>query len=91
MNSENKIENGRQIKKRLLNMTKDKICDYYNNLLSKDLPKKYKSNIKITDNNFVIPDISEYNLLMENSYSTEHLKKICRFYKQKLRSEEHHV
>lgn len=84
MNSDNKIENGKKIRKRLLNASNERVYEYYNNLLTKDLPKKHKSNVKITDNDFVIPDIHEYELIIENSYSIDNIKKICRFYKQKL-------
>lgn len=81
MNTENK----RVIRKKgLAKETKEKVSEYFNYLLTRDIPKKYKSNVRITEKNFVIPDISEYQLLLDNSYSTDHLKQICKFYKQKV-------
>jgi len=75
----------RPAKKRLLNKDiREKVLEYYNSLLIRELPKKYKSGSKIANINFVIPDINESHLLLDYSYSTDQLKKICKYYKQKL-------
>lgn len=81
------IENKKLSKKRFFTKeskeSKEKIYEYYKNLLNKDLPKRQRTIIKMTNHNFVIPNISEYKFLLYYSYSVDHLKSICLFYKLK--------
>lgn len=79
-------ENSRRIKRlRETNneKIKEKVNTYYNYILNREIPNR-NANIKITNKTFTILDIDEYELLLENNYSNDYLKQICKHYKQKL-------
>ena len=50
--------------------------------ISIDVPKKAIKN-KISDDTFMIPDISEYNYMLQHNFKIAQLKKICKYYKLK--------
>ena len=84
MNTENK----RIIRKKSIikesKEIKEKLSEYLNYLLTREIPKKNKLINKIHDTTFVIPDVNEYELLLDNFYTMEHLRQICKFYKCRL-------
>jgi len=56
------------------------INNYIYEPIKQNLKKKRK---KITSDDFEIPEIKDYNLLLINGYNVKQLKNICKFYKQK--------
>ncbi len=50
----------------------------YNQIRVPDIPKKAP---KVTEANFFIPKVDEYNLLVTRNYKVSQLKKICKYYK----------
>ena len=55
--------------------------DLYKRYTPNSIPKKRK---KISDDDFEIPDFSDYQQLLTINYNVRQLKTICRFYKQKV-------
>ena len=45
--------------------------------------KLQKKRKKIPSDDFEIPEIKDYNLLLSKGYNVKQLKNICKFYKQK--------
>ena len=56
------------------------IVDYY---LTKDIPNRKAKN-KISEEDFVIPNINEYDNIININYNLNQLKKICKKYSIKL-------
>ena len=56
------------------------IVDYY---LKKDMPNR-KAKSKISDEDFVIPNVNEYENIININYNLNQLKKICKMYSIKL-------
>lgn len=56
------------------------INNYIYEPIKQNLKKKRK---KIPSDDFEIPDIEEYNFLLNKGYNVKQLKNICKFYKQK--------
>lgn len=52
--------------------------------LSCDIPTTSKKKLKITDDNFKVPKLSEYNKITTCNYRVSQLKQICKTYKQKM-------
>lgn len=52
--------------------------------IRKSIPKNSKKKPAVTDKNFTIPSIDEYNRLVDMNYKVMQLKTICKHYKQKL-------
>ena len=48
------------------------------------IPKQKKKKIKVSSDEFEIPEVSEYNLLLKYNYTCHQLSQICKYYKQKV-------
>ena len=54
------------------------------NFYTKVVFKKPDRRKKISEDDFVVPDYSEWELLLQINHNTKQLRKIARFYKQKI-------
>ena len=58
----------------------------YNQIRVPDIPKKAP---KVTEANFFIPKVHEYNLIVTRNYKVPQLKKICKHYKLRVTGKNH--
>lgn len=52
--------------------------------LSKEIPSLQKKKMKVSDSNFVVPQLEEYNHIANYNYRVSQLKIMCRHYGQKI-------
>ena len=79
-----KIERKSSGRKKINSARKNENCyDIIEYFLQRDIPVK-KSNIKINDNDFQIPNFSEYLNIIYYNYNLPQMKKICKHYGVKI-------
>jgi len=79
------------IVKKLMNKKTANISpkSYINKYIYKSLPLHKKRKKKVSDDDFVVPKINEYNFLLELNYNVSQLKKICKIYNLKVSGNKH--
>ena len=56
----------------------------HNDLFKRNTVPVLKKRKKVSDDDFTIPEINEYELLLKNNYNVKQLRSMCRFYNQKV-------
>ena len=56
----------------------------HNDLFKRNTVPLLKKRKKVSDDDFTIPEINEYELLLKNNYNVKQLRSMCRYYNQKV-------